>query len=387
MRILFIATYSGMTGASFSLLGLTKQLKSFGNDVKVVLPSHGALEQYLKKENIPFEVVKSYPWVETPQNMKSCKKKIFWKIKQVYNFIAEWKFKKIFKTEKPDIVHINALTAGCGSLAAKRLNIPLVWHIREFVTDDLGKKFWQEATVMHRLAQADCAIAISQTVRERFMKKSASANIVAIYNGIDQTCYNKLEYREILSKSEIKVMVAGRIVAEKGQKEVIEAISILRKQGYTQIKLDLVGGYTETEFVKSLRSYIERENLETIVNFCGNRNNMAETFNSADIVVVSSKFEAFGRVTVEAMMAATLVIGADTAGTKELIGSAYGLLYHQGNAVNLAEKIEYAIENKVKMREIAKNARDYAMSRYTAERNAKEIFDIYKKVITEKKHE
>lgn len=387
MKILLIATYAGLTGASFSLLGVVNQLTMLGQNVKVVLPAHGPLEEHLKQRNISYEVIRSYPWVETPQNMRRFKKKCFWMIKQCYNKIAERKIEKLIRREKFDVVHINAFTAGVGSLAAGRTDTPLVWHIREFVTDDLGKQFWQEETAMQRLANADCAIAISESVRERFMKGSPSAQIVTVYNGIDPKPYLDLETREIFSGSDIKLMVAGRIVPEKGQREVIEAVSQLRRRGYTQLKLDLVGGYSETEYVRSLRDYIRSEGLEDAVRFCGNTDRMAETWNTADIAVVSSKFEAFGRVTAEAMMAGALVIGADTAGTKELVGSEYGLLYQQGSAESLAEQIAHAIEHPEQMREIAKRACEHSLSRYTAEQNAKAILDIYRKVTMEKKHE
>lgn len=387
MKVLLIATYAGMTGASFSLLGVVKNLTVAGHTVKVILPAHGKLEEHLQQQNIACEIIRSYPWVETPQNMASLKKKCFWKIKQWYNANAERKIEKRLQSEKFDVVHINAFTAGVGSLAAKRTNTPLVWHIREFVTDDLGKQFWQEKKAMRRLATADRVIAISDSVRQRFQTASPDARIVTIYNGIDPQPYLQLTPYEIFSRPEVKLMVAGRIVPEKGQRETIEAVAMLRKQGYTQLRLDLVGGYTETEYVCSLRAYIQTEGLEDVVRFCGNSNQMAETWHSADIAVVSSKFEAFGRVTAEAMMAGALVIGADTAGTKELVGAEYGLLYRQGSAEALAEQIAYAVDHPVQMRGIAEHAREYALSRFTAKRNAEEIQEVYQQVVTENNNE
>ena len=103
-------------------------------------------------------------------------------------------------------------------------------------------------------------------------------------------------------------------------------------------------------------------------------------YKKADSAIVASKAEAFGRVTVEAMMAGTLVIGANTAGTKELIGENYGLLYEQGNAIDLADKIIYAMQNSEKMSLIAKNAREYSLQRFSAGRNAREIFDVYETI-------
>lgn len=385
MKVLLIATYAGMTGASFSLLGVVKHLTMAGHTVKVVLPAHGKLEEHLQQQNIACQVIRAYPWVETPQNMGTLKKKCFWKIKQWHNAMAEKKIEAMIRQEGFDVVHINAFTAGVGSLAAKRTNTPLVWHIREFVTDDLGKAFWQKDEAMRRLATADRVIAISHSVRQRFEALSPDAHIVTIYNGIDPQPYLQLAPYEIFSRPEVKLMVAGRIVPEKGQRETIEAVAMLRKRGYTQLRLDLVGGYTETEYVRSLRTYIQAEGLEDVVRFCGNSNRMAEAWHSADIAVVSSKFEAFGRVTAEAMMAGALVIGADTAGTKELVGTEYGLLYRQGSAEAMAEQIAYAVDHAEQMRGVAGCAREYALSHFTAQRNAEEIMAVYQQITTEKK--
>ena len=53
-----------------------------------------------------------------------------------------------------------------------------------------------------------------------------------------------------------------------------------------------------------------------------------------DIALVASCSEAFGRVTVEAMLAGMLVIGADVAGTSELIcDGVNGILYEDDNQI------------------------------------------------------
>src|SRR5699024_11700196 len=48
---------------------------------------------------------------------------------------------KYLKKENPNILHINALTSGNVAKCAEDLNIPVVWHIREFMEEDLGIDF------------------------------------------------------------------------------------------------------------------------------------------------------------------------------------------------------------------------------------------------------
>lgn len=61
-RILFIAGDSRWSGASVSLATLAKLLRSYGEDVRIILPSSGPLERVLSNYSIPYKVVKSWQW-------------------------------------------------------------------------------------------------------------------------------------------------------------------------------------------------------------------------------------------------------------------------------------------------------------------------------------
>ncbi len=117
--------------------------------------------------------------------------------------------------------------------------------------------------------------------------------------------------------------------------------------------------------------------LEKIVHFLGFRTDLPEIYKNSDIAIVSSKAEAFGRVTVEAMMGGTLVVGADTAGTKEIIGERYGVLYKQGDSHDLAEKLKFILANKEKYCDVAKCGQKYALHTFTAKKNAENVLKIY----------
>ena len=95
-------------------------------------------------------------------------------------------------------------------------------------------------------------------------------------------------------------------------------------------------------------------------------------------MLVCSKYEAFGRVTVEAMMAGCLVIGANSGGTIELIeDGSTGVLFESGDYVDLVNKMIYVIENKNNAKKIAKNGRNVALQRFTALINASNIRNLY----------
>ena len=84
------------------------------------------------------------------------------------------------------------------------------------------------------------------------------------------------------------------------------------------------------------------------------------------------------------MLAGNFVIGANTAGTTELIENGVtGILYNQGNSDDLCEKLSWTIKNKMEAKEMAKNGRQYMVENMSAERNADEIYQVYDEILNE----
>ena len=105
----------------------------------------------------------------------------------------------------------------------------------------------------------------------------------------------------------------------------------------------------------------------------------------ADIAVVSSRYEALGRVTIESMLGEVLVIGADSGATTELIcDGVTGYLYEVGNSRQLADQIISVLENKNKSREIVYQAKKYALENFDSSQYAAQILKIYKQCLTGK---
>lgn len=380
MNVLYIATYAGLSGASYSLLSLAEEIRQIGAKPYVVLLNEGKLQGELEKRAIPYFVVRAYPWVIDSKKKNRVNQKMLWLIKQVYNVWAERQIVSIIKEKQIHILHINALTASVGLRASQKCNIPCIWHIREFVEEDLGKSFWNKKRAMRLLGKATKVIAISNSVKEKFSIISKRKDIEVVYNGIPSEQYKKERSSVILSNQVITVILAGRIDPGKGHKEVLNALIKIEPSDRNKIKLKIVGVSQNKCFEENIKQYVNKNGLSDIVEFLGFRNDMPELYRQADISIVASRAEAFGRVTVEAMLGGTLVIGADTAATKELIGEEFGLLYKQGDANDLADKLRYAIRHKNYMREIANHAHDFAKQKFTARRNADEIYGIYQKI-------
>src|SRR5699024_8112005 len=143
------------------------------------------------------------------------------------------------------------------------------------------------------------------------------------YNGINRKGLN-YKPKDLFSNDKVTFTLAGRITAKKGHEEVIEAINLVNQAGYNNVVVDFVGSEVEKGCKNKLVTKINKYNLEDIIFFKGYKNDMDKVWEESDVAIVSSTAEAFGRVTVEAMMNENLVIGANSKGTAEIIQNKYG---------------------------------------------------------------
>jgi glycosyltransferase involved in cell wall biosynthesis len=109
----------------------------------------------------------------------------------------------------------------------------------------------------------------------------------------------------------------------------------------------------------------------------------------AEAFIMSSHSEGFGLTTAEAMLNGCVVIGRNTAGTKEqfdrgeeITGSEIGLRFE--NVDQLASQLEYVSDkaNSSHLQQIRENAERVVSTEYTAERYVSEILEFYRSIIS-----
>ena len=173
-----------------------------------------------------------------------------------------------------------------------------------------------------------------------------------------QTIYNPLSFfPDETAKCENKqIIAAGRYVPQKGFDLLIEAWSLVEKK-HPDCKL-LIFGYGDR---KLLENIINKNNLQNCY-LKHSTNDIASEFINSSFYVLSSRFEGFGMVIIEAMACGIPTIAFDCpCGPKDIINNLKdGILVKSGDINELAEKICFLIENEEIRKEMGINARKNA---------------------------
>ena len=125
----------------------------------------------------------------------------------------------------------------------------------------------------------------------------------------------------------------------KGFDLLIEAFHLFAQQD-SDWKLDIVGEGVEEELYKSL---IQKYHLEDRVFIHPFTNNIQDYYSKAQVYVLSSRWEGFGLVLVEAMAHGLPVISSDLPTSKEIMGD-FALYFKNGDIKELAQKLEAATQ-------------------------------------------
>lgn len=386
MKILFTPSDNNIAGAFQSMARLCKILQDeYGCDVLVLLRTTGNGEKVLDEYNIPYTRITSFNWI-VPDHPSSNFRKIELVMRtltkpfaEIYNKYAVEKISKLIKKENIDIVHLNTTYTYVPALAAIKCNIPFVWHLREFLEEDQHKKIWDRKFGYRLISKASAVVTISDSLFNKYSKLIPNSNLLRIYNGIDEDYYSDKEHK-IFQNKEVSIVIIGTINESKGQIQAIQACEMLLKRNIKNFELIIVGKITR--YANSLKEQAEKLGLSNYIQFVGLQRDTASFYKKADIALVCSRFEAFGRVTVEAMMGGCLVIGANSGGTVELVkDNVTGLLYKSGDINSLVDKMEYAITHPLEMINIAENGQKYMIENMTARKNAQRIYDLYQDIL------
>ena len=353
IKVIHVISDTNIGGAGTVLLTILRNIDRSRFDVKVVLPAESALIPRI--DALGFEHICTKGGADKSLDIGA---------------IGE--YKKIFKTEKPDIVHTHA--AFSARIAAFLAGVKVRIHTRHstFAPRPILTKFpLKNICGFINNTLSTQMIAVSESTKENLTATGANAKkIEVVINGAEPLRQvSDSELFQIKSDLGIKdgdfvVGMSARLEEVKGHIYLIEAARILRDRGVNNIKVLIIGTGTTEEM---LRAKTAEYNLEDVVIFAGFVSDVAPYIKAMDLIVnCSFGTEATSMALIEAMSMAKPAVATDYGGNAYIIENGKnGYIIPQKSASNLAEAIQKVMDDPEKTAEMAKVAYSKYICRLT----------------------
>jgi glycosyltransferase involved in cell wall biosynthesis len=379
IKILYLNTYTAISGAEIAMLELIAHLDRYQIDPLVICPRQGQFTDLCIRNGIQVKVLPGLPQHGS-------------RARETYRSLVPiaLQIASLIRQENVALVHSNSPRAGYfGGLGARLAGVPSVIHVRD--TNQTPFASASKSQLLDGLANR--FIVVSDATRKTITAKRPrlEQKIAVVYDGIaampeisvDEL--TKVKHGLGLDGCGPICVVIGTITALKGQKIAIQAMARLKEQ-FPESRLLIVGAtvtLADVAYREELLKEIQLGGLEDQIIFTGFRDDIAAILASSDILIHPSILpDAFPHVLLEASMSGTAMIGSAIGGIPEIIvDGETGCLVPPGNAQALASAItalwmDPAWRARMSERSIEKSRSDFSMQTY-----AKKIHAIYQELL------
>jgi len=315
--VLFLSHTAELNGAELWLLQFLTGLNRDKFNPLLVVPYPGPLVDRAQTSGVETVSIPFKWWLT--EKSKIWKQPVSW----LWNVRSVLRMARLIEERNVDAVFSNSSASFSGALAAKTKRIPHIWAVHEI----LGGKQPQlsfllgQRTLIRLIQSLSCRIVVSSRATGKCFGENAKVRLV--YSGVDLPSGDPSNSKVIrtkfnISEDDVVLGMVGRICDEKGQREMIQALGLLRKD-HPRLKLLLAGRVKDKSYFSILQKLIERENLGDCVIFTGFQKDIISLLEALDCLIVASKMESFGRTIIEAMSVHTPVIAVRSGGIPEII--------------------------------------------------------------------
>lgn len=306
-----------------------------------------------------------------------------------------------------DLVHSHYWMSGIAAQALKEMwNVPVVhmFHtlgmMKQRVARDKSEadgdyRLQGEQKVL-RLADRVIAATPAELAQLQWLYQADVGHVEVIPPGVDLTHFYPIlpeEAKEFIGvpPCDRMLLFVGRIEPLKGLDTLIEAIAIMRREGFEDcpICLSIIGGdpqVSDEEMsaeMTRLQEMREDLDLEDMVTFLGKRSQdtLPYYYSASEAVVMPSHYESFGMVALEAMACGTPVVASQVGGLAFLVQDGVtGFTVPVDEPRALADCLKELIKNPALRQRMGRQAAEVAQ-RYGWDTIAGRILQVYEEVI------
>lgn len=218
------------------------------------------------------------------------------------------------------------------------------------------------------IPQADCLRIVSERIKENIVSTfgvpASKISQLPIFIDIKkiQQAPVRIDLRQKYSHFEFIILMASRLTKEKNISLALEAFADIANS-YQKICLIIAGEGTEEKNIKvlvsKLKTITNNPHLDKQIMFEGWRDDLTSYYKTADLFLLTSNYEGYGRTVIEAMVCGCPVIMTDVGVAGDILKDRYnGLVVPVGNRERLRDAIIELINDKQLRAEIIEAARN-----------------------------
>lgn len=247
-----------------------------------------------------------------------------------------------------------------------------------------------------RLADRVIAATPAELAQLQWLYQADVSHVEVIPPGVDLTHFYPIlpeEAKEFIGipPCDRMLLFVGRIEPLKGLDTLIEAIAIMRREGFEDcpICLSIIGGdpqVSDKEMsaeMTRLQELREDLDLEDMVTFLGKRSQdtLPYYYSASEAVVMPSHYESFGMVALEAMACGTPVVASHVGGLAFLVQDGVtGFTVPVDEPRALADCLKELIKNPGLRQKMGERAAEFAQE-YGWDTIAAQIVEVYEEVV------
>ena len=242
--------------------------------------------------------------------------------REIENAAATRRLVELVEHERPHLAITNTLVMPWGAIAAAHTGVPHVWFVREFGERSQGFLYpgGRDTALRDIGALSHTVIANSRAVAEALQPHMPHREVAVVYPPVDleRVRARALEPREseFDDASALRVAVLGRVTRSKGQWRVIEALARL---GSGDVEVLFIGGILDARADEQLQRRANRLRVPAATRFVGEQANPFSIVAQADVCIIPSEKEAFGRSTLECLALGKPVLTSRSGAGAELV--------------------------------------------------------------------
>jgi glycosyltransferase involved in cell wall biosynthesis len=245
-----------------------------------------------------------------------------------------------------------------GSMAAKRLGCPLVYHVHSPVGRDSNRGLMNRLnTTMEKysLKRVDRMVCVSNSL-QGYMEELGhpSEKLRVVSNGVAPM---ESAQPRTASKGVWTIGTMALFRPRKGTEVLLDALKILKDKG-TEVKLRAVGPFETPEYEAEIMKQVERLGIGDMIEWTGFQTDVNQQLDLMDLFVLPSLYgEGLPMVVLEAMANAVPVVAANVEGIPEAVRDGVdGLIFEPANPQDLADKLTSIIGDDERLTQMSRSA-------------------------------